>query len=46
MNWDEILPVCEEVGVEFGSIELDEYAGDPIDAVAKSFAYFAGKGLK
>lgn len=46
MKWDEILPVCEGVGVEFGSIELDHYAGDPIEAVAKSYAYFAGKGLK
>lgn len=45
MDWDAILPVCDAVGVEFGSIELDESPGEPIEAVRTSFAYFSGKGL-
>ena len=45
VNWGTILPACEEVGVEYGVIELDAYAGAPMDAVRKSFEYFSAKGL-
>lgn len=45
LDWDPILAKCAEIGVEFGSIELDESPGDPIEAVRESFNYFASKGL-
>lgn len=45
MDWDAILPKAQELGVQFGVIELDESPGDPLDAVAKSFEFFYGKGL-
>ena len=45
MDFDAILPAAQEVGVQYGVIELDESPGDPIDAVRKSFEYFYSKGL-
>ena len=45
MDWDAILPVAQDLGVQFGAIELDETAGDPMDAVRVSYEYFYGKGL-
>ena len=45
MDFDAILPVAQEIGVQYGVIELDESPGDPIDAVRKSFEYFYSKGL-
>ncbi len=45
LDWDAILAACEAAGVQFGSIELDESPGEPIDAVRESFAFFASKGL-
>lgn len=45
VNWDEVLNACDEIGVQFGSIELDESPGDPIDAVGKSVEYFKARGL-
>ena len=45
LDWDGILTACQEVGVEYGSIELDESPGAPIEAVRESFNYFSSKGL-
>lgn len=45
VNWDVVLVACEEAGVEFGGIELDESPGSALDAVEASVAYFRGKGL-
>ncbi|AIE84795.1 sugar phosphate isomerase/epimerase family protein [Fimbriimonas ginsengisoli] len=46
VDWDGVLAACQEVGVEFGSLELDESPIDPIEAVRKSFDYFHAKGLR
>jgi len=46
LDFDSVLAACQEAGVEFGSIELDESPGDPIDAVRQSFEFFSSKGLK
>jgi len=45
VDWDPVLAACRETGVKFGVIELDAYAGQPIDAVRESFRYFSSKGL-
>ena len=46
MDFDAILPALEAAGARFAVVELDESPGDPLDAVAASYAYFSGKGLK
>jgi len=46
VDYDAILPACEAAGVQFGCIELDESAIDPIDAVRASFEFLSGKGLQ
>lgn len=46
MNFDAILPALEAAGTRFAVVELDESPGDPLDAVAQSYAYFVSKGLK
>ncbi len=45
LDWDAIIPACLAAGVEYGSIELDESPGDPIEAVRESFEFFKSKGL-
>jgi sugar phosphate isomerase/epimerase len=45
VDYDSVLAACAEVGVEFGAIELDESAGDPIEAVRQSYQFLHGKGL-
>jgi sugar phosphate isomerase/epimerase len=46
VNWNSCLNELLNSDVQFGAIELDEYAGDPIDAVRMSFDYFQSKGLQ
>jgi sugar phosphate isomerase/epimerase len=46
VNWDRCLEEVEKANVQFGAIELDEYAGDPMDAVRISFEFFQSKGLR
>ena len=47
VDFDAVLPLAQELGIEFGAIELDNSPDMPaIDAVAKSYAYFSSKGLK
>ncbi len=45
VDWDAVLAACAKANVEYGAIELDEAAGDPVEAVRKSFNFFAAKGL-
>lgn len=45
VDWDGCLAACQEAGVRFGAIELDESPGDPLDAVRESFEFFYGRGL-
>jgi len=45
LDMDAILRACEEIGVQYGSIELDESAIPPIEAVSQSFEFFKSKGL-
>lgn len=45
LDWDPILAACKDAGVRFGSIELDESPGDPVEAVRQSFEFFKSKGL-
>jgi sugar phosphate isomerase/epimerase len=45
VDFDAVLKACDEVGVEFGSIELDESPGDALDAVRTSYEFFKSKGL-
>lgn len=45
MDWDACLAACNDAGVQFGGIELDESPGDPLDAVRASFEFFYSKGL-
>jgi len=45
LDWAPILAACKAAGVQFGSIELDESPGDPVEAVRESFNFFASKGL-
>lgn len=46
VDFDAVLPLAQELGIEFGAIELDNSPDMPaIDAVAKSYEYFASKGL-
>lgn len=47
VDFDAILPLAEAKRIEFGAIELDNSPDMPaIEAVAKSYEFFAGKGLK
>lgn len=45
LDWDPILATAQEIGVDFGCIELDVSAIDPIEAVRQSFEFFKSKGL-
>lgn len=47
MDYDSILAACQEAGVEFGSIELDESPeGDEVGSVRKSYEFLSSKGLR
>lgn len=46
IDYDSVLAACEEVGVEYGCIELDLSPGDPIEAVRESYEFLNSKGLK
>jgi sugar phosphate isomerase/epimerase len=45
IDWDGVLRACDDAGVEFGCAELDEYDGNPIDALRLSYRFFASRGL-
>ncbi len=45
VDWTACLDALSNSNVQFGAIELDEYAGDPLDAVRLSYEFFLSKGL-
>ena len=46
MDLAKVVAAAEAAGVEFIAIELDESPGAPLDAVAESYAYYSGMGLR
>ena len=46
VDWDAALAACNDAGVEFGAIELDESPGDPFDAVRESVEFLRAKGVE
>jgi sugar phosphate isomerase/epimerase len=45
LDYDAVLAACQEAGVQFGGIELDESPGDALEAVRESFAFLSSRGL-
>lgn len=43
MDWTPILPKLKEAGTKFGFIELDNYEGDPLEAVAQSWDFLRSR---
>ncbi|MBO5305958.1 MAG: sugar phosphate isomerase/epimerase [Clostridia bacterium] len=47
MNYPAIVKVCEEIGTEYGFVELDStYGEDPLECLRKSYEYLTTLGLK
>jgi sugar phosphate isomerase/epimerase len=47
MNYKEIVKIAEEIGVEYGFVELDgTYGEDPFVCLKKSYDYLSSLGLK
>jgi sugar phosphate isomerase/epimerase len=45
MDWDHIIPACEQAGVCWYAIEQDVCRRDPFDCLKSSFEFLAGMGL-
>ena len=45
MDWDHIIPACEEAGVQWYAVEQDVCRRDPFDCLKSSFEYLSAKGL-
>jgi sugar phosphate isomerase/epimerase len=45
IDWDGVLAACDRAGAKFGVVELDLYAGDPLDAARISYQFFRARGL-
>ena len=45
LNWDEIISVCEETGVEWALVEQDVCRRSPFESMKMSYDYLAGKGF-
>lgn len=45
IDWSPLLDACEEAGVKYGIIELDESPIDPIEAVRQSLEFFVSRGV-
>ncbi|MCF7855665.1 MAG: sugar phosphate isomerase/epimerase [Candidatus Pacebacteria bacterium] len=45
LDWDHIIPACEDAGVEWYGIEQDTCRRDPFDCLKASFDFLTGKGL-
>lgn len=45
LDWDGLIPVCEESGVEWYCIEQDVCRRDPFDCLKSSFDFLTAKGL-
>ena len=47
LNWEEILAVCEETGVQYGLVEQDyTYGRDPFDEMRPSLENLKKMGAK
>jgi sugar phosphate isomerase/epimerase len=46
VNWDVVLDACTEAQVEFGTIEMDEPPGDPLEDTRRCLAFFQAQGFR
>ena len=46
VDWDGVLAAADKAGVEYGAVELDLYAGNPLDAVKGSYDFFTARGIR
>ena len=45
VNWEEVISACDEIGVQFGAIEMDLPPNDPVEDVRTCVKYFQTRGL-
>jgi sugar phosphate isomerase/epimerase len=45
VQWDQVLAACDGIGVEFGSIEMDNPPADPVEDVRKCVRFFNERGV-
>ncbi|NRA36531.1 MAG: hypothetical protein HRU15_00180 [Planctomycetes bacterium] len=45
LDWDAIIPVCEQAGVDWYCVEQDQCYRDAFDCIRSSFDYLSSKGL-
>ena len=45
MDWDEIIPACEQAGVRWYAVEQDVCRRDAFDCLKASYDFLRGKGL-
>jgi sugar phosphate isomerase/epimerase len=45
VDWDGVLDACERAGVQYGAVELDAFASDPLDAIKGSYDFFTARGI-
>lgn len=45
IDYSKVIPAAIEAGVQYAAIELDAYAGDPMDAVKASYDYLKSLGV-
>jgi hypothetical protein len=43
LDWDSLVPACEDAGVEWYAVEQDECRRDPFDCLKSSFNYLSTK---
>lgn len=46
MDWDGIIPACEDAGVKWYAIEQDQCRRDPFDCLKSSYDFLLSKGLE
>lgn len=46
LNWDGIIEACQETGIEWGVVELDECPRDPFESLEISLNNLAKRGLQ
>ncbi len=42
IDWEHIVPACEEAGTAYYAVELDNFPRDPFDCLASSYRYLKG----
>lgn len=45
LDWDAILPACQEAGVEWYAVEQDVCRRDPFDCLRSSYEFLTARGL-